>query len=518
MKKLAVIDSVVSWFLAVAALVCLMIVLGAPTETKATFTEFYCQTGGTNINAGSEATNAAAFSFTSGDWNNAGRYTNAGATMTGVAVGMWVSVFTNSDTVTTYIARITAVDTVNKIITVSTAAAAGTSPQTVVGTISVNVGGAWKGPYGAQGFPFNFVAGTLTNSSGNSPRVNFKNSDSNVISAAITHSANSGPIVFEGYTTTVGDGGRIVLDGGTTGASYILLTVSGKNNTFVDFVFQNNGATSSSDGVSATGSENLFLKCVFHDFRGSGVLFNAINSAVSCEAYRCDNNNSNTKGGFNPTTAGCTLINCFSHHNTNSSACGFQVDTSVLFVGCIASHNGASGFRTQGDVNQNFINCSLYGNGGSGIEFTTAGPITDPACVNIMNCTFLTNTSAAVRVNDTAGHYLSGICFSNAFGMGTMTNSGGNFLSTSGGASHDGSSIDGLNVSGIRLLSNNLDPFTASETGNFTPANAAIKNTGLGFFLETYTNSTWTGTVGYPDIGAAQHIDSASASSYTFSQ
>jgi hypothetical protein len=49
------------------------------------------------------------------------------------------------------------------------------------------------------------------------------------------------------------------------------------------------------------------------------------------------------------------------------------------------------------------------------------------------------------------------------------------------------------------------DPFSAASTGDFRVTLAAAKGAGRGAFTET--QASYTGTLGYPDVGAAQHQD-----------
>ena len=55
-----------------------------------------------------------------------------------------------------------------------------------------------------------------------------------------------------------------------------------------------------------------------------------------------------------------------------------------------------------------------------------------------------------------------------------------------------------------------VTPWVAPDTGDFRISLSQAKNAGRGFWLQT---GAYSGTVGYPDIGAAQHIDNTSSSS-----
>ncbi len=92
-----------------------------------------------------------------------------------------------------------------------------------------------------------------------------------------------------------------------------------------------------------------------------------------------------------------------------------------------------------------------------------------------------------------------------------MTNASGNVANNMGGIREVGSII----------YSSNLTPWISPDVGNFSITNNAVtRAAGRGTFIETA--SGYSGTVGYPDIGAAQSITNATAAaaggSYTFSQ
>jgi hypothetical protein len=169
------------------------------------YTEFYAQTTGSDLNAGSGRTDAAAFTYVSavvvGGWNAAtGVFTVATGNPSGdgVAVGDFASVYvTSGATVAVFIGRITTRDTTT--ITVSLTAKSGTPPATdALGATTIKVGGAWKGPNGASLFPWTLIQNTMTNASGHVPRTRFLSGTDYVLTAGGTYS-NAGPAVYSGY-------------------------------------------------------------------------------------------------------------------------------------------------------------------------------------------------------------------------------------------------------------------------------------------------------------------------------
>ena len=69
--------------------------------------------------------------------------------------------------------------------------------------------------------------------------------------------------------------------------------------------------------------------------------------------------------------------------------------------------------------------------------------------------------------------------------------------------------LDNAVIAGTVNYGAGVTPWTAPTTGNFSINLAAAINAGRGTFTET--QASYTGTVGYPDIGAAQHLESAGA-------
>src|SRR3990167_1101940 len=224
------------------------------------FTEFCCRSGGSNLNGGALASGAepsttAVYTCINSNWDGTSIFTptDGSTPASSVTVGDFASVYLDAAAVAVYVSRVTVVAAgVNGAITLSTTAKSGTAPTVGATGRSIKVGGAWKGPNAAEGFPFNFINEACTNSSDNPVRVNFKNDASYSITAAMTHTL-IGPTFFQGYTSAFGDLGKATIDGGTSGASYVLLTFSGNGTARcygLDLIFQNNGATGSANGVN----------------------------------------------------------------------------------------------------------------------------------------------------------------------------------------------------------------------------------------------------------------------------
>lgn len=469
------------------------------------FTEMCARSGGSNLNSGTRTGNstvpgtAADFTYTGLTWVQATRtLTRAtGSFVTdGFAVDDFVSIYPDAATVSPYIAAITTV-TGTTIVTSATRKA-GTAPVDGTANTSVKLGGAWKGPNAAENFPFGFILNTLTNAAGDRPRVNFKNDATYSITAAITHNmVNHEYIQFQGFTTSYADGGRCIIDGGTTGASYVLLTIGGAAQWIIleDFEFQNNGATGSADGTLLSAN---CRRVVCHDVRGSGLVPNADQVIwQECEAYSCNQSNTANKGGFAYGGTILGFVRCIAHDNTGSNTRGFYINGNVRFMeNCIADSNGNHGIEIAGIAagTNRIFGCDLYNNGGSGLRFTTTGS----AGLLIANNNFVKNATYGM---DLTGGPRHGWLSNNGYGSGTQANTSGQ---------NNLAAVNGLTVSGAVTYATDVTPWTDPANGDFRVSLAAAKGAGRGSFLQT--QASYAGTLGYPDIGAAQHLDAGGGS------
>ena len=453
------------------------------------FTEFYCRAAdGSNLNAGSTNAAAAAFTYASGSWvASTGVFTVASGNPSsdGVAVGDFASVYPDGSSVGVFVGRVTARDATT--ITVSLTAKSGTAPTDGTNTRTLKIGGAWKGPNAAENFPFGFAAGAMTTAAADILRVNLKNGTTYSITAALVHNV-AGPIAFQGMTTTAGDFGRAVIDGGVAGASYILLSGTSTFTKLADLTFQNNGATGNAAGLTQGAGWSL-LRIVVNSVRGFGIV-GAGNQTpiVECEAYSCNQSATANTGGFNA-SARAHLVRCISHDNTGFGF--FNNSTSWSAVGCVADSNTISGFNLNSATSVMLSNCDSYNNGASGFAVTGA------ANIYAENCNAIKNTGAGWAVTGAGIVTL----FNCGFGAGTQANGGG--------------SITGV-AENMALVTYAADvtPWVDPANGDFRVNLAAAKGAGRGSF--TQTAASYTGTVAYSDIGAAQHQDSGGGGGGTF--
>jgi hypothetical protein len=485
-------------------------------NSNAAFTEFYCDntagSAGSNVFSGSTSSATPIYSSFSGTWDGTSVFTPTdGSTPANtVTSGDFVSIYTNAVVLTGYIVRVSTVAAgVNGAITCSTASLAGTSPGANTGGMTLRDGGCWHGPgtrdqLGGSGgktnyFPFDLVAGTLTNTSSQFPRINIKTGTTYNITNAITHSL-SGPIRFQGYTTNPGDGGKATIDGGSTGAAYILLTASGANVDFIDLIFSHNGSTSTANGVSL-GNECTLNRVVVNNIRNTGiVLSGTADYAIECETYACNSANSVSQAGMSISGNSSTAIRCISHDNTLANTSGFIVSgNGDVLINCISDTNGKDGVTASGVSGVALTSCDFYNNTGSGVDLTGSSS----SAIVIQNCNFVKNT--AFGINSSGSALRNGFLINNGFGTGTQTNSSGGIGPTAGALMEYGSVTYAADVT----------PWSDPANGNFSIILSAAKASGRGTFTETA--ASYSGTIGHPDIGAAQASDTKTTS-VTFAQ
>lgn len=439
------------------------------------------------MNAGDDK---AVVTSTNGDWDNAAaeRFTAAAGTpFSGVQVGDFASVYLDGATVAVFVSRVTAVNGGGASLDLSTTAKSGTKPAAGATGRTCTTGGKWKGPNAAENFPFNFVTAAMTNASGHEPRVNFLNTATYSITAAITHTL-AGPVQWEGCTTTPGDGGKATFDGGTSGAAYSLLSVSGAANRVKNFIFSHNGATGAPGNgtVLLTGAGCVVEGCVIHDVRGSGFfLNNSSGEYLECEAYAVGSGTD--QAGFNVASGWC--VNCISHDNTTSGVHGFNNNAAALagFLNCIADTNASVGFRfgTGSTIACILLNCDSYNNGGDGALVATSS---GTPLVFFRNSNLVKN--GGYGVNITGAGVKHGVIQNCGFGAGTQVN-------TSGSVGTPGFVVE----SGSVTYAADVTPWVDPANGDFRICLPAALGAGRGAFLQTA--ASYAGTVGYPDIGAS---------------
>lgn len=467
------------------------ILIGIQLATGA-FTEFYCRNSGSNVNSGSTS-GAAAYTSTNGGWNGTNIFTptDGSTPSSSVAVGDFCGIMVDGASSASAVKRVTAVGIgVNATVTLSSAASAGTPPSSGASGRTLVCGGAWKGPSGTDFFPHTLIGlGSLVNTSSDATRINFKNDQTYSTTASFTNGSSS--LVLQGFGTSVGDGGKAIFSSNVTGAVNYVLT--GTNMRFVDLIFVATGTTGSDDCVTSSGSGAAFVRVVFHGARGSGININGGSALlVECEAYDCNRSNTSGKAGFAAATTspGTGAYYCYSHdHAAGTNADGFAVSGAMLRLDhCIvdsAGGNGVTGTTSITGGSLYVINSDFYNNTGDAVKIASANP---QGFFIGRNNNFIKNGGKGINITVNGQ---TGLVDNNGYGAGTQANGSADSLK---------SVIDtGTSVT----YPSNATPWNAPTTGDFSITLAQAEFAGRGAFVET--GNSKTGTVGYPDIGAAQH-------------
>jgi hypothetical protein len=468
-----------------------------PSLSWAAFTEFYATGLGTNVNAGSTTSSVPIFFEAGGLWTNAsGWFFKNGIDLlsSNVAVGQWASVYPDASTENVFVGLITAVTKTNLVVSLS--AKTGIAPaDDFVGATTLRVGGAWRGPglgvssvsSNDASFPFCFVGRTLTNASGNPPRVNFKAGTFNVTNM---YQWSNGAIVWSGYTTVPGDGGRVIFNGGLAGAAFTLLSGLGANNTFMNMEFDGNGGSGNASGAMMGSVETVMQNCIFRRMRNAGWRGNGgTHFVVSCESYSNNIGNIASIGGF---LGGGTVayMSCISHDNNSGiSAHGYHISGNETLINCISYNNTGFGISSESSSTLNILNCDLYNNTLGGVR-----PLTGSSLINVFNCNFFKTGMAITNASNV--NALNGYIVNCAFGSGTMAN-----LVDIGPFTIDFTTS--IITNGNFSYTANETPWTDPANGNFTiKSTATTKSAGRLNWTQAMVNSP-TNTVGFIDVGAA---------------
>lgn len=488
----------------IAILLCvtLPVSAGAPNV----FTEAYVQPGGSALNAGAKASadtggvdDAATFTYASGSWvQSTGIFTVAsGNPLTdGVAVDDFASVYADGSTATGFVGRVTA--RTSTTITVDTLTKkSGTAPADGSGNRTLKIGGAW--PL-TPSFPIGFVQASMTNAAGDVLRINIKDGTVYTFTAAgggMTN-GNPGPMWIQGYHLVPGDcenapATRPIIDGGTTGASYTVLTNTQNYVHIAQIEFRNNGNSGAADLVSNSGNACLLWQVTVHDARRCGYRSTANTTCVESEAYACNGSNTPGFGGFSFATSGSSITRTISHSHIGTNGNGFILDTSLNFVNNIIANCGGDGCQSNGDVNQNFYSSTFTGNTGAGFKFTGGSQTMQSS---FHNCLFTANGGYGVEFR-APGHG-GGLLMNCAFGAGTQANGG-----ASNGGKYNNVTPLGVQEIGTITLPTNTSPYVNASTGDYRLNIPQVKGTGRGFFMITKPGFG-VNTASAPDVGAVQ--------------
>lgn len=471
----------------------LVILFLIPSIAFGAYTEFYCDaTNGSNLFSGS-STNASPYTKTSGNWVQGTRvYTVQDGTnpSSSVNVGDFASVYPNGASApAVYIGRITAVQNANNgTITIDSAAVMGAAPANSTGGETIVVGGPWKGPNAASAFPFSFSGmGTARDSSSNPMRVNMKNNSTYSITSSMIWQNATNPWVVQGYASSVGDGGKATIDGGTSTAG-VMGDIGLSSNCVTDIIFTTSFTTGSTNMIATLRSAN-FVRCVFKGARGYGISLANNSQMTECEVYDCNKSNTLAQGGV-VAGDGVRLLRCIIHDNAGSNSSGVvQSGGGCFYQNCVFDTNGQYGinFTTFSSTGGNYISgCDFYNNTSDGIHSSS---VSWGQQIWVENSNFIKNGGSAIIMGGKA----QGFSYNNGYGAGTQANGSGDTL---------------LNTaeSGKVTYASNVTPWVDPANGDFRINLPAAMSVGRGAFQQTQGYSS-PNTVGYPDIGAADHAD-----------
>lgn len=469
------------------------------------FSEFYCDAAsGDNLAAGS-STGSPVFTFTSGNWTQATRvFTASGADLSGVTTDMYASVYADGASAPTgYVAKITAVDDGADTITLSATILAGTAPTNGTGNRTIKVGGAWLGPNAAVDFPFDFSGLSALESAASTPvRVNLKNGTDYAITAQIVPGTGASAVRFQGYTTTAGDGGYAVINGGTTGASYTLWNQSTSTAPHLSYIeFKNNGATGNTTAIVITGGSLTLDHVVLRDIRGKGIVMTTGSVHIAhCELYGW-NQAANADGAGIETSTNAIITCSVIHDPTGATSNGIYVKAGTCEINTTivdsCTSNGILVSASSSTCHVNIEHCEIYNNTDDGIDLSNSS--SQVTLAKIMNCNLVKN--GGWGINGSGNARRSGYVENCGFGGGASANTSG---TTTG--------LKGMIETGS--VNYTTHPWQDPANGVFTIIDSAAKNTGHGEFVQTAAG--YGDTVGYPDIGAAQHLDSGGSANAQF--
>lgn len=472
------------------------------------YTEFCCRAGGSNLNAGTldggatEPATAPVFMVTGCDYNGAGAGVTmpVGTSMTEFVTGRYVSVCKDGDAAPTanqfVVGRVQSVNVGTRTVTFGFWQPFGTLPSASSGW-TVRVGGAWAGPSGASAFPINFITIGIA---GLAPRVNHKNDQVYNVTAGMTTAGDR--VAHQGYTTTFGDGGRTVIDGGTTGTGYTVLTVSSSNTVWTDLIFQNNGGTLGSGIplISLTGTENVVSRCSVGPCRGVGLLTNgAFNTVIECRVFGFNQvaNNALNAGFWSNASSGNVgmYIRCIAHDPANHSTIAGQNSGSGWYISggtqvlidCIA-FNCSCGYYSASVGNVTVLNMDIYNSKYDGIYLVPNGSF---ATHYFENPNLFRNGGYGINVTN-LGTSLA-IVQNPTFGGGNQANTSGEYLT--------GSNIN-LQIYDPVSYPADQHPYADPANGDFTVVNPNSKGRARAKFppLTGYTKTTTS----FRDAGASQ--------------
>lgn len=497
----------------------LIILAVAAWNTAFAYTEFYCMPSrsiATNRFSG-HTTNAPHFLIANCGWNaTTGILTPpAGnpAASNIIAGADFMSVMADGATETPFVALVTGTNTTT--VTVSLSAKSGTAPGTAGSGITAIIGGPWYGPFGAVSFPAGFAQATMTNANGETTRINFQRHTSPVSMGIQQKFSQVGPLVWEGFTNSAGDGGLAIYDGTsfpTANEPFVVWEISGNAQEFKNFILDKNWNGTPSVGRGTNGlvnitCQNLYMcRIVVSNSYRNGIQLNGVSdksgiTLEECWVFNANADDASSRGSFEineeSTLIRCGAIGALERAGGNKDNVGFYISSSsgepVTLINCIAGRQTKHGIEISAGAPVNIIGGITYSNLDNGIHLNSGST----ALVNIFGHLSLSNRLHGIA-HQTTLMSGAGIHFNYCA-----------FLGNGSGAIETSAISTQFERNTIAITA---DPLVDVVNGNFqlnnvAGAGAALRNAAIGAFMPSLDSFT-AGTTNYMDVGAAQHLDS----------
>jgi hypothetical protein len=459
------------------------------------YSEFYMDSGtvsgvvSSNLNAGSTS-GAVVYTSTAGNWDGTSVFTPTdGQTTTSlVSVGDWASVYPTGNSVTPYVAKVTAVGAgVNGTITLSTTLKFGTAPTSNSGSRECRTGGAWA-DLGmlASGAALN--TGTVTQSTRINIRAGTYANSTTTRTFGMAGTVTI-PLWYRGYKTAIGDQDSNAAASAGTDIPALTFTTGQMVLSSGFVIFSNldiNSACLTANGAvaqtSSTGTTYWYRVRITNTSNNAAArcLSQTAASTMTCVACYFS---AGTGATVINLTASLTLIGCY----LKGGNLGVSVGTSscsAWYTVFDAIGGDAMNCSTGGIA---ALHCSFYAPTGNAILFT--GNVRP----TILNCHFENvNQASKAGVNNTSGTNIGGMYVGNSFYNCTANYSGitENFIVFDNGT---------LGGSGFNAPASH--DFTATTYLKAIAFPGALENIGL---------------TGYNDTGALQRIEPTASYSSEF--
>ncbi len=364
------------------------------------FTEFYIDSGGNDMNAGTVVNAAASVTSTNGSWDITANtfIATAGTPFASVAVGEWASIYVDGTTSgAVYIAQVTGLHVAGLGVVLSTTAIYGTKPSASATTRSCKIGGSHLSelPWASGGLGATTVPA--------STRVNWKKGTYTIVASRTFSIAGTAtaPLWFRGYDTTPGD---------CDSNPALTRPTLALNATFA---ITTSGAQQIWSSVNVTGAR-------------SGTIWTS--GAASLRIIRCRSENTSSNAAaiaITLSTTGQTVAYSWFKTPTTATTSGTVLMSSgATLIGCVSEGGGLATYNMTGTTQVPiFIGCiSLNATGDAWLTSVTTGGLL------LFNCLAYNPTRDGVRFSaiTTGNGVIASSLFATCSGVGINNATGGN--------------------------------------------------------------------------------------------